>query len=277
MDNVLLSELERFYLIQGAELGCRIDGRAADEYRPVELETNILSHANGSASVRMGDTFIVCCVKMEVGKPLLSGPDKGRVEINVECYPTATFNRNEKSAHQVAECLQSTLQSAYGSQFLNLHSLCIQPGRQCWIVYIDLLLLEGAGNLLDAASLAIKAALINAKYSDPLVQYNFQEKSLNDNIFSTNIDGHSLPIFVTVHKIGSAHVVDASKEEEACSLFRLSTVIYPNGSFGSLLQEGCGSSQLETVIKMSELAVASGKELHNALSKTLKLEQQLRS
>ncbi|VDO93496.1 unnamed protein product [Schistosoma margrebowiei] len=50
MDTILLSDLERFYLVQGVE----------------------------------GETFIVCCVKMEVGKPSLTNIGEGRIEINVE-------------------------------------------------------------------------------------------------------------------------------------------------------------------------------------------------
>ncbi|CAH8494469.1 unnamed protein product [Heterobilharzia americana] len=166
MDTVLLSDLERFYLVQGVEVGCRMDGRGPSEYRPLEIETNILSHASGSASIRIGETFIVCCVKMEVGKPSLTSLNEGRVEINVECYPTATHRCNEKGASELAERLKTTLQSVYKSELLDLTSLCIQRGRQCWIVYIDLLILEGAGNLLDASSLVIKAALLNATQND---------------------------------------------------------------------------------------------------------------
>ncbi|KAH8860911.1 Exosome complex exonuclease RRP42 [Schistosoma japonicum] len=164
MDTVLLSDLERFYLIQGIEVGCRMDGRGPSEYRPLEIETDILSHATGSASIRIGETFIVCCVKMEVGKPSLTRLNEGRIEINVECYPTATYRCNEKGASELAERLKTTLQSTYQSEFINLNSLCIQRGRQCWVIYIDLLILEGAGNLLDASSLVIKAALLNATY-----------------------------------------------------------------------------------------------------------------
>lgn len=33
-----------------------MDGREPSEYRPLEIETNILSHANGSASIRIVST-----------------------------------------------------------------------------------------------------------------------------------------------------------------------------------------------------------------------------
>ncbi|CAH8505828.1 unnamed protein product [Heterobilharzia americana] len=255
-----------------------MDGRGPSEYRPLEIETNILSHASGSASIRIGETFIVCCVKMEVGKPSLTSLNEGRVEINVECYPTATHRCNEKGASELAERLKTTLQSVYKSELLDLTSLCIQRGRQCWIVYIDLLILEGAGNLLDASSLVIKAALLNATQSNSSLSSIFQDKKrVSSEVLTQEFYEDTLPLFVTVHKIGNAYVIDATKQEEACSLSRLSLAIYPNGSIGSLENDGCCSCQLETIVEMSELATAVGKELNHALRKTLELEKQLRS
>ncbi|CAH8611824.1 unnamed protein product [Dicrocoelium dendriticum] len=276
MDTVLLSDLERFYIIQGAELGCRTDGRAPNEYRPLELETGILSHAGGSASVRVGETYLMGCVKVEVGKTLLTRPNDGRIEINVECYPTATYVSTDRSASELSENLKMVLLSAYSADLLDLRKLCIQPGRQCWIVYIDLLLLEGGGNFLDAASIVIKAALLDFTNSlssrHPTSQPSVDMKG---SIF--RFENERLPLFVTVHKVGNSHIVDASKEEEACSLSRLSVVVYPDGVLGPIAHEGCGSCRLETIMEMSELAKTVGIEMNSSLTKTLSLERQLRS
>ncbi|VDQ06317.1 unnamed protein product [Trichobilharzia regenti] len=57
----------------------------------------------------------------------------------------------------------------------------------------------------------------------------------------------------------------------------MSVVIYPDGSLGSIERDGCCSCQLETIVKMSELATTVGKELNYALINTLELEKQLRS
>ncbi|CAL8080868.1 unnamed protein product [Calicophoron daubneyi] len=258
MSTVLLSELERYYIIQGAELGCRTDGRASNEYRPLELGTGVLSHASGSASIRIGETHIMGCVKVEVGKPQLSRPSEGVIEINVECYPTAISGSTEKAAKEVAESLKSTLQNAYRADLVDLRHLCIVPGRQCWVVYIDLLLLEGGGNFLDAASIVVKAALMDS--TRLLVNPGLDRSSTKESTAQKQeqnllpyFDEKRLPVFVTVHKVGSSHLVDPCTDEEACSLSRLSVAVYPDGSLGSLLQEGCGSCQLETIVEMSEV------------------------
>jgi exosome complex RNA-binding protein Rrp42 (RNase PH superfamily) len=42
---------------------------------------------------------------------------------------------------------------------LDLQSLCVLPGKTCWVVYVDALLLNDGGNVLDALSIATRAAL----------------------------------------------------------------------------------------------------------------------
>lgn len=42
---------------------------------------------------------------------------------------------------------------------LDLPSLCVIPGKACWLVYVDALLLNDGGNVLDALSVATRAAL----------------------------------------------------------------------------------------------------------------------
>lgn len=42
---------------------------------------------------------------------------------------------------------------------LDLKSLCVLPGKMCWVVYVDALLLNDGGNVLDALSIAARAAL----------------------------------------------------------------------------------------------------------------------
>ncbi|OON14010.1 3' exoribonuclease family, domain 1 [Opisthorchis viverrini] len=304
MDTILLSDLERFYIIQGAELGCRTDGRASNEYRPLEIETSILSHASGSASVRIvqftsflvvypfipqGETHVLGCVKMEVGKPLSNRPDEGRIEINVECYPTATYASTDKGANEIAENLKITLRSAYRSDALDLRRLCIQSGRQCWIVYIDLLKAEAIfwtllhlqskqPSLMQRKNTILDVPVIFPTHSHLLDPMNSRQLTPKDTEVTTPFFSEKLlPVFVTVHKVGNSHIVDASKEEEACSLSRLSVVVYPDGCTGDMLQEGCGSCQLGTIMDMFELAKKVGMELNGALTKTLRLERELRS
>src|ERR687886_2956964 len=47
----------------------RLDGRAADQLRPVSFEIGIAPHASGSVLVAMGNTRVICGVMIEEGVP----------------------------------------------------------------------------------------------------------------------------------------------------------------------------------------------------------------
>lgn len=62
----------------------RYDGRTRSEYRPMELETDIVPHANGSARLRLANTDILVGVKVEIDRPSVEHPDKGKIEFFVD-------------------------------------------------------------------------------------------------------------------------------------------------------------------------------------------------
>ena len=41
--------------------------------------------------------------------------------------------------------------------------MCVVEKQQCWVLYVDVLILECGGNLYDAISICVKAALFNVK------------------------------------------------------------------------------------------------------------------
>jgi len=64
---------------------------------------------------------------------------------------------------------------AFSGGSLDLKSLCVLPGKTCWVVYVDALLLNDGGNVLDALSIAARAALALTripKVREPAVQGN---------------------------------------------------------------------------------------------------------
>ncbi|KAM3173296.1 hypothetical protein ACTXT7_012783 [Hymenolepis weldensis] len=256
MDSVLISDAERFYLVQGCQLGCRLDGRRQIDFRPVEIESGILNHTAGSARIKVGNTVVIACVSVEIGNTTVECPNEGRIEIDVECSslltssPTATPKFSGKSGSDIAVTLKATLSTAFTKECLPFKSLCIQPGKQCWIIHIDVLVLESDGNLLDAASLSIVAALSTMKLPMSLAQKLAAEKceALNPDGFS--LSTKNLPMFVTIHKIGESYIVDANKEEESCSFSRIFVAVHSDGTITTIIKEGCGSQRVDSLINM---------------------------
>lgn len=86
-------------------------------------------------------------------------------------------------------------------------------------------ILECGGNLYDAVSLAVKGALFNTrlpKVEAAIMDGGNIELSLSEDPYEcVRLHVDSVPILVTICKIGEHCIVDPSSEEEACSLASL--------------------------------------------------------
>lgn len=86
---------------------------------------------------------------------------------------------------------------------------------------ITLKILECGGNLFDAVSLAVKAAMFNTrvpKVQAALMDGGTVDLTLSDDPYDCDrLKIESVPLLVTICKIGEHCVVDPSAEEEVCS------------------------------------------------------------
>ena len=65
MAEVDLSEAERTYILHGIQDNLRVDGRGCEDYRYMEVETEVVSNTNGSARLRLANTDILVGIKVE--------------------------------------------------------------------------------------------------------------------------------------------------------------------------------------------------------------------
>ena len=72
--------IKRDYITKLATQGKRIDGRAFDHYRKIEIETKVVNKAEGSARVKIGNTQVLCGIKMDIGEPFPDTPETGVYE-----------------------------------------------------------------------------------------------------------------------------------------------------------------------------------------------------
>ncbi|XP_041975074.1 exosome complex component RRP42 [Aricia agestis] len=236
MAGLLLSSAEKVYVLHGVQDDCRSDGRANIDYRPMELETDVVSHASGSARLRLANTDILVGVKTEIDVPKLESPDLGKIEFFVDCSANATPEFEGRGGEQLANNISNMMQRAYhSSQAFNLKQLCIFEGKQCWKLYVDILILECGGNLFDAVSLAVKAALFNTRIpfvKAALMDGGNVDLELSDDPYDSKLlDVGSAPLLVTLCKIGDKCVVDPSAEEECCSVISLVVGITGNPQY----------------------------------------------
>ena len=77
----------------------RQDGRADDELRPVTIEPNPLSFAEGSALISVGQTRVLCAATIEERvPPWLRGRGSGWVTAEYAMLPRATQERTQREA-----------------------------------------------------------------------------------------------------------------------------------------------------------------------------------
>lgn len=70
-----------------------------------------------------------------------------------------------RGAEELNAELAQALQKVFSQpKVFDTKALCIYPGAQCWNLYLDALVLDFGGNLLDALVLASRAALFDLRY-----------------------------------------------------------------------------------------------------------------
>ncbi|KAK6178478.1 hypothetical protein SNE40_013264 [Patella caerulea] len=279
MADVNYSEAEKTFILHGIQdkFPCREDGRGCEDYRHMEIETGVVSNTSGSARLRLANTDILVGVKAELGVPSPEKPDSGCIEFFVDCSANATPEFEGRGGEELATEISTVLSRCYdNSGCLDLKSLCIIPKQQCWILYIDVLLLECGGNLFDAASIGVKAALYNTRIPNVTVNQEDDEMEieLSDDPYDVNrLDISSSPCIVTLSKIGHYHVVDASQKEEACCLARLMMGVTAKGTISALKKEGWGSLNPESIFDMMETGKKIGQVLNTSLLNVLEEEE----
>jgi len=75
----------------------RFDGRRADQLRSLEIIPHYQKHAEGSALVKLGDTWVLCAASVEQGVPAwMAGKSKGWLTAEYAMLPRATHTRSKR-------------------------------------------------------------------------------------------------------------------------------------------------------------------------------------
>ena len=75
----------------------RADGRRPDQLRPLEIIINFQKHAEGSALIKLGDTWVLCSASVEDGVPaFLTGKGRGWLTAEYAMLPRSTHTRTKR-------------------------------------------------------------------------------------------------------------------------------------------------------------------------------------
>ncbi len=248
------------HIIKGLEENLRFDGRKPLDMRKIEVKYGISKNAEGSASVKIGDTEVFAGIKLSIGTPYPDRPEEGALMVDAELSPMASpeFETGppDIKAIELARVVDRGIREAGA---IDLKKLCIEAGEKAWLVSIDVVTVNDAGNLLDAAGLAALAALKNAKMpkvEDGMVQYG----ELTDEPLPLNKE----PVPVTVLKVGSHLIVDPLVEEEEAFDAKL-TVTTTNHTICAMQKGGEGTLSVEEIEKMVDIGMQKADEIRKHL------------
>jgi ribonuclease PH len=75
----------------------RPDGRRPDQLRPLEILPGFQKHAEGSALIKLGDTWVLCAASVETGVPsFLAGKGQGWLTAEYAMLPRSTHTRSKR-------------------------------------------------------------------------------------------------------------------------------------------------------------------------------------
>ncbi|MCX6814639.1 MAG: exosome complex protein Rrp42 [Candidatus Aenigmarchaeota archaeon] len=242
----------------------RIDKRGQDEFRDITIETGVIAKAEGSARVKIGKTEVIAGVKMGVGTPFPDRPDEGVLMIGAEFSPIASpdFEKGPP-AEDAIELARVVDRGIRESGAIDMKKLCIKEKEKTWMVFVDIHILNHAGNLIDAAGLASIAALLTAK----MPEYDEEAGTVSYEKKHKKLPMKFKPVPITVFKMSDSLFLDPNLEEEDVTSVSLTVTTKDDGNIVALQKGGSQSLSLEEIEKAFELSLKKGAEIRKLLEK----------
>jgi len=243
----------------------RIDNRAFDTYRDVSIEKGIITSAEGSARVKLGDTEVVAGIKMDIGEPYPDSPDEGVIIVGAELVPLASpeFEAGppREEAIEIARVVDRAIRE---SKVIDLKKLCITPNEKVWMLFVDIDILNDDGNLFDASGIAAMAALLNTR----MPELDENQKPVRDKKGTEPLPIDGIAISTTFAKIDNTIITDPNLAEMKSLDARLTVGTLKKGDetlLCSMQKGGNVGFSMEEIEKIIDMAIEKGEELREML------------
>ena len=255
----IIDKLKRSKILDLLQEGKRIDGRALDEIRPLSIDIDVIPHANGSARVRLGDTEIVSGIKVQPDRPFPDMGDKGificTAEILPLAHPSAETGPPQPDVIELARVVDRGIRE---SGMIDLSQFVLEKDKSVIGLFADSVVTDHDGNLFDACSYASVAAIITSKI--PKWEMKDDIPVLIENQES-DAPITTIPISVTMGRIGEFIIVDPNIDEWGCLDARITITTNSDGNIVALQKGGSDGFTLEQLVKCSELSITIGKKI----------------
>ncbi len=253
MSEEVTAEILTTHVLDLAAHGKRLDDRGPDEYRKITVEPGFVTTADGSALVRIGDTAVLCGIKLEPGKPFADTPNAGVLTTNAELIPLSSpvFEPGppQPGAIEVSRVVDRAIRAA---ETIDLTRLCVTPGEKSWVCYVDIHVLDHGGNLIDAAQLAALGALTHATM--PAKRFGIAEADYP-------LEVVHYPVECTFVRLGEAIVVDPTFDEERAAQGRVTVATDETGRIVAMQKGLVGAFSPDDIKTTVERAFHHGERM----------------
>jgi len=231
----IISKIEKDYIISNLRKEERIDGRGLWEYREFQIKNDIIASAEGSADVSLGDTKIITGLKYEVGEPFPDLPNEGVCTV---------------MAH--ADCVQTK-------------KLCIKEEELVYILFVDMYVINYAGNLIDAGGVSALTTLISAHIPEGVWNEDKREAEWTGKYLTGKDIVNELPFVVTYGKIDDIVFLDPSLPEELVCDGKISVSVTEE-KITSIQKSGAATFSIDEIKSLGEKSLEIGKKLRKNLN-----------
>ena len=259
---IIVEQLRKQQMLESLSRGKRLDGRNFESYRNFEIEVGIIDKANGSAKVKLGNTEVLAGVKVETGEPFEGLENKGALIMSAEVLPTASSHVEPGPPDEEAIELSRVVdRGVRESKMLDLDKLALIPGKIVYTIFVDCSIINSDGNLLDATSYAVVAALLTCNL--PVFEVQNDKVVDTGKIMPPPIT--TIPISVTAVKIGDSVLLDPTMEEEACMDARLTITSESDGNLVAAQKGYTGPFTINQILRSVEIARNKGEEIRSTI------------
>jgi len=219
----------------------RSDNRAPDQLRPVNIVTDFIKTAEGSALIEVGNTRVICTASIEETVPLfLRNSGRGWITAEYGMLPRSTLTRSPREAargrvggrtHEIQRLIGRSLRAVADLEKLGERSVLID----CDVIQADggtrtasitgsfVALAIALQKLVEAGTLSaiplrdsVTAVSVGLVDATPLLDLSYEEDSRAD--VDMNVVMTSANKFVEVQATAEHHVFD---DDQLQSLIRL--------------------------------------------------------
>jgi exosome complex component RRP42 len=239
--------------------GTRYDGREFEATRELSVQKSAITTAEGSAVATLGQTSVMAAVKFDVLKPFPDRPTDGVMMMNAELLPTASPEfepgpPNENSI-ELARVVDRGLRSA---EIVDVSKFFIEEDKVLGM-FIDLYVLNNAGNMTDTASIAAAAALLDTKLpkiEDAKIVRGESTGPLNPRV---------LPISTTLANVDGHWLVDPTRDEERVQGTSIS--IATTEEHVCSMQKRNGAISKQELLDNIDIAFKTGNDIRKLLTR----------